>query len=405
MGLALMLVPNRALAVGETDWLGRINEIRQGSQLPPVREEAAWSAGILAHLNYLRQTPPSYITGEYVSEHTENPASPYYTASGAKEAESSDLGGGTSNVEAIDNWLTAPFHAIGMLRPALQAVAFARDPSTGNAGLDVISGLAEYGYPSQQVLFPGPGSTIDLPRFLGESPSPLETCQAQHPGADYNSAGLPLIALLTESPSAGLSATLTRPDGSSVNSSSDELCVVTASNFVTNDAVYGPTGESILATDYAVFVIPRLPLVAGSYTADIAQPGRADIVWSFNSQPKPEPVELSPNLRLRLRGSAVRVRAARALLGRRVTVAIRREWVPCALVLRSRRCTWVTKGRPRRKTLRLSPTTAIRFRRPAKWEKVVVSARTYPLTLGVQSYPTATATIVLKGPKPDHVAR
>src|ERR1700710_697523 len=290
---ALTSVQLAEATAGEEDWLGGGDEVRQSSQLPAVSENPSWSAGISAHLNYLALTPSSYMTGEYASAHTENPDSPYYTPEGDQEGRSSLLARGSpSNANAINEWLAAPFHASGILRPGLQQVAFARDPSNGYAGLDVISGWSG-SVPPAQVLFPGPGSTIDLTRFGGELPTPIETCEAQH-SADYSSAGLPLIALLTESPEAGLSASLTAPDGSR-SSSDDDLCVVTADNFVSSDSIYGPTGESILSGDRAVLVIPRQPLRAGTYSVEISQPGRPAIAWSFSSDPAgPDPEEPDP---------------------------------------------------------------------------------------------------------------
>lgn len=279
---------------------------------------------ILAHLNYMSKTPENLLEG--ASAHSETPASPYYTPEGAKEAESSDLGGGDTNVEAIDNWLSAPFHAVGMLRPGLEKVAFARVQRTGNAGLDVISGLNEDASP-KVVLFPGPGSTIDLAHYTGESPPPIDTCLAEHSGANYDSAGLPLIALLTEEPDPGLSATVTLPDRSRISSAGDDLCVVTASSFVTHDAIYGSTGKSILSSDKAVFLVPRVALVAGRYSVTISQPGQPDIAWSFNSEPKPE---ISyPRLDLQVHGSKLRIEADKRLVGRMATVAFQRNWVPC----------------------------------------------------------------------------
>lgn len=276
------------MAVGETDWLGRINEIRAGSGLPAVSENPAWTAGILAHLNYLAGTPAEYRTGEYASAHTENPASPYYTEAGAIEAQHSDLaeGGTQSPLAAINAWLAAPFHAIGILRPALRQVAFGRDPDDGAAGLDVISGLEfSEGVPPQEVLFPGNGSTIDLNRFYGEYPTPIQTCEAEHPGADYSTPGLPLIAMLTEGPGPGVSAELRLPSGVAVSSAGNELCVVTAANFVSSDGVYGPTGQAILESDHAVLVIPREPLVAGTYTVTVSPPAAAALTWSFTDDP------------------------------------------------------------------------------------------------------------------------
>lgn len=171
-------------------WLDRINQIRTAAGLPPVTENAAWTTGIDNHLTYLEKTPDSYQQGQHANAHTENPASPYYTASGDREAGSSDLAFSTvSDLDAIDDWLTAPFHAIGMLRPGLQQVAFARHDASGDAGLDVLSGLT-YGTQTSPVVFPGPGSTINLRQFGGENPDPrpaLSNIQApttRRPGWD-----------------------------------------------------------------------------------------------------------------------------------------------------------------------------------------------------------------------------
>lgn len=274
-----------ASALSGDDWLGRVNEIRQGSGLSEVTNNPTWEAGILAHLNYLTNTPSSYMTGEYASRHTENPASPYYTDAGAHEGIRSDLAGGTAdNVGAINAWLEAPFHAIGMLRSNLEQVGFARDPNTREAGLDVISGLSFSEYTPRQVLFPGAGSTIDLARFGGESPTPIETCTAQH-SADYGGAGLPLIAMLTETPDPQISASLSTPGGAHLSSSENDLCLVSQYNYVSTDSVYGAEGRDILEADRAVLLIPRLQLERGVYTVDLAQPGKPDITWSFDSQP------------------------------------------------------------------------------------------------------------------------
>jgi hypothetical protein len=400
MFLALAVAPPSSSAVSRSDWLGRINEIRTASQLPPVVEERAWSAGILAHLNYLWNTPSDLTEG--VSLHSENPASPYYTPEGAKEGESSDLGDGKTNVEAIDNWLAAPFHAIGMLRPGLEKVAFARVPSTGNAGLDVISGI-NYEIPPKLVLFPGPDSTIDLAHYIGESPPPIETCLAEHPGADYDSAGLPLIALLTESPAPDLSATLTLPDGTQVSSDGNDLCVVTASTFVTRDTIYGPTGSSILSFDNAVFLVPRLPLVSGRYSVTISQPGKPDIAWSFYSEPKPE--FSYPQLLLNVHGSKLRIKADKRLVGHVAAVAIQRNWVPCGLILHDPRCTWVRRGPILHRRLRLAKVSRMRFRRPGRWERVAIHVRVKGFEAEELHYPPTSASIVIIGPKPHHVAR
>jgi hypothetical protein len=269
-----VLCAARPASALETSWLGEVNKYRVAAGLVPVSEQAAWRSGIEAHLRYLALTPSNLMTGGYESMHSENPQSQYYTLDGAAAGQSSNLGYGGTDVSAIDGWLTAPFHAIGILRPALRKAAFARDPKTGAAGLDVIRGLGGGPPATAPVLFPGPGMTTDLSAFAGgESPDPLETC-------GWKEAGLPLIALLTTTPSPQLKAQLDGPRGF-MSSESGGLCVVSPSTYRTSDTVYGSTGASILSGDRAVILIPKARLLSGTYNVRITQPGVPDIDWSF----------------------------------------------------------------------------------------------------------------------------
>ena len=264
-------------------WLAEINLYRKAAGVSPVVDQPAWDSGLRRHFRYLALTPKRYFTGQYQSLHTENPRSPYYTKAGAMEAGASDLLEGdipAGGVQVIDWWLRAPFHATGMLRPNLRRVAFAYAASARAAGLDVISGLV-YGMqaPKKPTLFPGPGVTTDLTTFLGgESPNPLETCGWSTAGP-Y---GLPLIALLTQNPSAGLSASLTGPAGVRETSGEKNLCIVDDNTYRSSDAVYGPTGKQILTVDHAVYLFPRLPLRPGAYQVSIIQLRQAAVRWSFH---------------------------------------------------------------------------------------------------------------------------
>ena len=234
--------------ISTQDWLGEVNYYRTGSRLQPVVDQPAWEQGIQDHLAYLARTPRQLFTGAYQSMHTENPESPYYTPDGAKEGASSNLAelfAGSTPTDYIDEWLSGPFHAAGMLRPGLQSVAFAS--AEGYGGLDVLSGL-NYQPPSL-VLFPGPGTITDLPVFAGgEHPDPTRTCSSipglGEPGA--NAVGLPLVMLLPAAPSSLLTAQMTTPSGDTETSSSGALCIVDSNTYVSSDAVYGPTGAEIL---------------------------------------------------------------------------------------------------------------------------------------------------------------
>ena len=274
----------RASSTASLDWLSAVNYWREAAGLAPASDQPAWDLGIQHHLTYLEDTPASYRTGQYASAHTENPQSPYYTSDGATEGGDSDLdlGGVQTDLAAIDEWLTAPFHAIGMLRAQLTQVAFAED-SAGFAGLDVIQGL-DYNNPAatSPILYPGPGSTTTLPAASdGESPSPLETC-----GWQGMRVGLPLVALLTQAPAAGLTASLSGP-AALESTSNGSLCVVDQNTYHASDPVYGPTGLSILQGDKAVLLIPRTPLADGTYSVDIKQSGQPDITWAFSAEVPP----------------------------------------------------------------------------------------------------------------------
>lgn len=260
-------------------WLDEVNVYRRAAGLVAVADQPAWSQGIRNHLVYLTNTPASYRTGPYASAHTENPASPYYTNSGSAAAGFSNLVFGTSSpVNAIDGWLTAPFHAIGMLRAKLRQVAFGRDSTTGGAGLDIIRGIdSSAAGAAGPILFPGPGATTDLSRYVGESPDPLETCS----WTGRSDVGLPLIAMLPTSPSVSLTARVDGPGNSVRSTANGRLCVVDQHTYRSSDSIYGPTGLSILQGDRAVVLIPDGHLTNGTYTVRIDQPGAAPISWSF----------------------------------------------------------------------------------------------------------------------------
>jgi hypothetical protein len=263
------------------DWLAEMNKYRSASGLGSVKNNAAWESGLQHHLYYLSHTPSTYMTGQYQSLHTENPASPYYTADGAQEGGRSNLfmGGGATPLGYVDAWLASPFHAIGMLRPGLSQVAFASN--YGYTALDVLGGY-QYQARSTPVLFPGPGMTTNLRTYSGsESPNPLESC-GWTGGPGFPAYGLPLIAMLPSAPAAGIVASVSGPGGVVQSTSNGQLCVVDEHTYRSSDTVYGPTGASILqGSDHPVVLIARNPYRTGTYAVSINQPAVAPITWSF----------------------------------------------------------------------------------------------------------------------------
>src|SRR5258708_19969230 len=97
--------------VASGPWLDRFNSWRANAGVPAVSEDANFSAGDLLHATYMVQT------GDVA--HSENPAYPQYTAAGNTAAQNSNImvssSTGTSDVQSIDWWMVAPFHAMGLM--------------------------------------------------------------------------------------------------------------------------------------------------------------------------------------------------------------------------------------------------------------------------------------------------
>jgi len=261
-------------------WLQEINYYRAGAGLKPVIDNKAWDQGIGNHLKYLEKTPPKYLTGQYASAHTENPKSPYYTKSGALEGSRSDLllGSAGTPLSDIDGWLTAPFHAIGMLRSSLRKVAFASGFS--GAGLDVIGGLVSAAPDPKPILFPGNNVATNLTGYAGdELPNPLQSCH--FPKAEANKpVGLPIVALLPATPSRKLTARLQLPRGTE-GTRGRSLCLVDQFTYHSTDKIYGPVGKEILTGDHAVLLFPSGELKPGSYHVSIYDGPKTTIRWTF----------------------------------------------------------------------------------------------------------------------------
>ena len=288
-------VPASASAAKARTWLQEINYYRAGAGLKPVTNNAAWDKGILNHLKYLQDTPPSLMTGQYASAHTENPKSKYYTKSGALEGSRSDLllsglegshhdllSGGGEGLFDIDFWLAAPFHAIGMLRQGLAKVAFAS--GFAGAGLDVLGGL-NFTPTTKPIMFPGRNVTTNLTSYSGnELPNPLQSCH--YPKADKNKpVGLPVIVLLPKTPAKKLTATLAFPHGGSEGTSGRTLCLVDQFTYHSTDTVYGPTGLAILKGDHAVLLFPSGTLKAGTFKVTIHNGPKTTYTWPFTVKP------------------------------------------------------------------------------------------------------------------------
>lgn len=248
-------------ATTDPSWLTSVNEYRSMAGLAPVAQDPQLSAGDHDHSCYMLLNGMS---------HDELPDRAGYTERG-------DLAGNSGNVAVssdiaatdrsfVDLWMTGPFHALGLLRPNLETVGFGTctNPTTSfqaGATLDVIRGLGPTVRQSAPVMFPGAGSTTTLTEFVAETPNPLTFCGWTGP------AGLPIVVLMPERFTSGVTASVTGPSGPL------ELCVLSKHN-TTGDA------RTLLAGNDVVVAIPRNPLTAGTYTVSVASSAR-NVDWSF----------------------------------------------------------------------------------------------------------------------------
>ena len=246
-------------------WLARLNAWRATSSLPSLTENTTWSQGDYDHAVYM-------VKNDLVT-HYETPGVPYYSVAGDTAARDGNLNVSSSTSEtdsqAIDWWMGAPFHAMGLMDPRLTASGFGsyRQVKSGwqmGAVVDDLRGNAFSGgtYP---VYFPGNGSIEPLTTYSGgEWPDPLQACSGYAVPT-----GLPVFVEVggNVATKAGAISSFTG------NGVALAHCVIDSSN-----AAVG----SYLAERGGVIVIPRAPLKAGvKYVVSLTVNG-LPYTWSFS---------------------------------------------------------------------------------------------------------------------------
>jgi len=244
-GLLVPSVPVPAAAATTPSWLVRLNNWRATSALSPLSENTSWDQDDYNHSYYMVKT--GLVT------HYEDPANPYYTASGDAGARNGNIQVSSTTTAtddgAIDWWMAAPFHAMGMMDPRLTSTGYGsyREVKTGwqtGMTLDVLRGNSWTGgnFP---VYFPGNGSVVPLTTFHGgESPDPLQAC----PGY-VAPTGLPVFIEIGGNITTTVSAHSFTGDGVAL-----AHCVIDATN---------PTFTNNLTSRGGVILIPQAPLVQG----------------------------------------------------------------------------------------------------------------------------------------------
>jgi cysteine-rich secretory family protein len=277
-GFVLLLVCAAApclIADPAPGWLARVNLYRAAARLPPVVEDLVLSRAVLQHARYMVR--------HGVVRHSQNRRESDATLEGAAAAAVSNLAGSVRPSQpdswAIDTWMQAPFHALGILDPALQQVGFGIDRANRGriqtaAGLDIIRGraaiLPSISFP---IVWPADGASVPIGTHTAEYPSPLTSC----PGFKAPT-GLPLIVQL------GSGADVPHVAGSWISDGERliEHCVFDQGTYRNRNAAGQRLARSILAARNAIVLIPREPLQPGVKYRAIVDANDRRIDWTFS---------------------------------------------------------------------------------------------------------------------------
>jgi uncharacterized protein YkwD len=257
------------------EWLAYVNWLRSLGGLPAVTENAEWSYGDWLHARYM-------VKNDYIG-HDEDSNNPWFSVEGAQAAASSDamVSGdlNTTDIEAIDMWMSGPFHGLGIIDPALTATGFGsyREADGGwemGACLDVIRGLGSIPPSITFPLFwPGDSGTMPYTSFNGgEWPDPLSSCSG------YTIPSGPPIYLQIGSSNQvpSVSAHSFQQAGSPL-----DHCVFDETNYSNPDSNAQNRGRAVLNMRDAIVLMPRNPLISGlTYTVSITNSGTM-YTWSF----------------------------------------------------------------------------------------------------------------------------
>ena len=281
-------VPSASAAGASPPWLDALNRYRAMSGVAPVANDAATSGGDEAHARYLVENYRDSIArsiGIGAKMHEEDPANRWYTAAGARAANSSDVAQWPgphpppSPLWAFDGWMSAPFHRLSMLNPRLHSASLGNWCEGAvcvvtlnvNAGADKIERDSALATP---IKFPGADSTLMMNSSEGEWPDPLSSC----PGYTTPS-GLPITLQVGFFHTVKLDSYAVMLDGSPV-----EACGIDSLSYVNPEAESQRRAREILNAFGAVVVVPRDPLAPGKYDVAITADGKP-YRWSFTIAP------------------------------------------------------------------------------------------------------------------------
>lgn len=262
-------------------WLDYFNAFRAMANVPTLTEDPNLSAGDVLHSQYM-------VLNNTIT-HVEVAGNLGYTPAGALAGQRGNVAVSSGNPNytfqnALDGWMTGPFHEVGMIDPRLAQTGFGLFSNftvpQGNidtgATLDVLSTLTN---PSATtpVSFPANAKTMTLRQYDGsESPDPLTAASC----AGYTAPTGPPLVLMLQNTNVAPSVTaytVTR-DGTPGNLTA---CEFDETNYTNPDGGQQSLGRAVLGPDrHAIILMPRNPLTDGIYHVSITS-GGTSYNWAF----------------------------------------------------------------------------------------------------------------------------
>ena len=127
VGSFVLVSPAASTVQASDDWLTIVNTYRAQSGLPPVTENASWSAGAMSHSCWMLRNGIA---------HDEPAGTPGYTSEGDAAGNSGNVAVSSSASATtrshVDLWMTGPFHAIGILRASFRQSGYGKCTSPPN---------------------------------------------------------------------------------------------------------------------------------------------------------------------------------------------------------------------------------------------------------------------------------
>ena len=182
---AIVELPVGGSSTPSTEWLAYLNQFREMSGLPMLSENDGLTFGSQAHARYM-------VLNDKPIAHTERTDNPLFSEAGLQAAQNGNIFS-TTQVQAghewaINFWMSAPFHLVRVIDPALSEVGYGDyNEAIGNfhmaAVLDVASMIGEVAATqSYPVYFPGDGAVTNIVRHsLYEWPDPTDSCPGYTP--------------------------------------------------------------------------------------------------------------------------------------------------------------------------------------------------------------------------------